>query len=154
MVLRSMAIASMLSGMFATNADAGTFGNRHNRCQAAPVVCNPCAPVVCNRVVCNPPNGVQCPPSQGMGPAQHEGPAFPGRSAEAPLGRDSQGDIVTQVFPPFSAEPASASSFDVERFLEDLLTDRLLAPQGITKNAVINGQIDRNQLNEILENYR
>ena len=161
MISRYSVIASMFMGLIGGNADAGCFGKRVNQCQSAPVCCVPCAPAVCNPQyhvaptpiqLCNPcaSNPVAC----GTAPA-HEGPAFPGVSALAPLGVDSLGNVVTSVGSLRSTvSDVVGDSFDVESFLKDLLTDKLRTPPGVNKNAVTTGTISQEQLNQILAPYR
>jgi hypothetical protein len=164
MISRYSVIASVCFGLIGGNAEAGCFGKRVNQCQSAPVYC---APAVCNSQCAvqyysapSPPGSIS---NSGMcrsGPA-HEGPAFPGVSAMAPLGIDSFGNVVTSVGVPTTVSnivvgggPVSSDSFDVQRFLKDLLTDRLLTPPGVNKAAVTTGTISQEQLNQILAPYR
>lgn len=151
MVYKSVVVASILSGLLAGTADAGCFGNRNNGCQSAAVVCNPCTPVVCPPVVYAPP---VCDTSVGMQGVGHEGPAFSGRSPCAPLGLDSQGDVITQVFPLTAPRVVSSSGYDVQRFLKDLLSKdaNLALPPNVSKADILKGDVNSSVLQQILDN--
>ncbi len=145
MVYKSVVIASMLTGLFAGTADAGCFGNRPNRCRSAPVVCAPCTPALCSPVICNPCN---------VQPQCFGGTAVMSTDAGSQGFQLAPGETLVPGSVRTVPRIVSSNNFDVQRFLRDLLRDRLITPPGINKSAVINGQVNDQQLDEILQPYR
>lgn len=164
MVYKSVVVASILSGLFTGTADAGCFGNRSNRCQSAPVVCNPCTPSVCTPSVCAPAvcgpvaTPSVCNPPVVMRGVGHDGPPFPGRSPSAPLGFNERGERVLSVEPlsDTSSVAKSSDQYDLQKFIRDLLKDDLAAKPGavaLKKNEVLEKILDERTLDDLLAPY-
>ncbi len=166
MLYKYSLLACLLCGLVSEEAQAGCFGRRVSQCQSAPVLCTPCTPTVCAPVASPPMVSSQatvlkCVPLMESAP-RHAGPAFRGVSPLAPLGVDDQGDVVTSVgelrSQVASADPSSSERIDLQRFLQDLLTDRLAPAQANVdppkKQAVLNGPVDQATLNRILAPYK
>ena len=169
MFRRTGLITFIVSGFFAAHAEADGCGNTTIHYLPAPVACNNCPPVVHAPIVHAP--VVQTPacnpcelPGASMDPLpMHAGPAFPNRSAEAPMGRDADGARITQVLPfEEKAYTTSGPSYNVQRFLKDLLssdgkvkipTDVQVDGKQATKQDILEGKVDTEDLDRILAKH-